>query len=64
MLLLMLIVCQVLDGRSNYLEGALLCASYVIIAVAAAFYPNEDDQSNLGGNAEAVSRMVRSLAGV
>lgn len=39
----------VLDGRSNYLEGALLCAAYVIIAVAAFFYPESQDQSNLGG---------------
>lgn len=29
-----------LDGRSNYLEGALLIAAYVIIAVAAFFYPS------------------------
>lgn len=28
-----------IDGRSNYLEGALLIAAYVIIAVAAYFYP-------------------------
>lgn len=56
----------VLDGRSNYLEGALLIASYVIIAVAAFFYPNVDDQSNLGGNAEADNklRLVRGLLGV
>ncbi|TVY39848.1 Vacuolar calcium ion transporter [Lachnellula occidentalis] len=53
----------VLDGRSNYLEGALLCAAYVIIAVAAFFYPNENEQSNLGGNAEASSKMIRSLVG-
>lgn len=35
----------VLDGRSNYLEGSLLCAAYVIIAVAAFFYPNCDASS-------------------
>lgn len=29
-----------IDGRSNYLEGALLIAAYVIIALAAFFYPN------------------------
>ncbi|TVY18976.1 Vacuolar calcium ion transporter [Lachnellula arida] len=51
----------VLDGRSNYLEGALLCAAYVIIAVAAFFYPNESEQSNLGGNPNASSKMIRSL---
>lgn len=43
----------VLDGRSNYLEGALLCAAYVIIAVAAFFYPVLKDQSLLGGNTAA-----------
>lgn len=31
-----------IDGRSNYLEGALLIAAYVIIAVAAFFYPKCD----------------------
>ena len=40
----------VLDGRSNYLEGALLIAAYVIIAVAAFFYPDSDSQSQLGGS--------------
>lgn len=40
----------VLDGRSNYLEGALLCASYVIIATAAFFYPDADAQSQIGGS--------------
>ena len=28
-----------IDGRSNYLEGALLMAAYIIIAVSAFFYP-------------------------
>lgn len=52
----------VLDGRSNYLEGALLCASYVIIAVAAFFYPkNVEDQSTLGGNPDATGKMIRDL---
>ncbi|RFU34793.1 hypothetical protein B7463_g1586, partial [Scytalidium lignicola] len=51
----------VLDGRSNYLEGSLLCAAYVIIAVAAFFYPSLDDQSNLGGNADAVKRGLEWL---
>ncbi|KAI9805978.1 MAG: hypothetical protein M1825_000592 [Sarcosagium campestre] len=40
----------VLDGRSNYLEGALLCAAYVIIAVAAFFYPDSSQQSSIGGS--------------
>lgn len=39
----------VLDGRSNYLEGALLMAAYIIIAVAAFFYPSADQQSQYGG---------------
>jgi len=51
----------VLDGRSNYLEGALLCAAYVIIAVAAFFYPQVADQSNLGGNEDATSKAIRSI---
>jgi Ca2+:H+ antiporter len=51
----------VLDGRSNYLEGALLCAAYVIIAVAAFFYPEVGDQSVLGGNPDATSKMIRAL---
>ncbi|QSZ37598.1 hypothetical protein DSL72_008697 [Monilinia vaccinii-corymbosi] len=54
----------VLDGRSNYLEGALLCAAYVIIAVAAFFYPNQEDQSNLGGNSDAAKMMVRGIMGI
>ncbi|KAG5990208.1 hypothetical protein E4U43_004338 [Claviceps pusilla] len=33
----------VLDGRSNYLEGALLCAVYIIIAVVAFFFPDSGD---------------------
>ena len=39
----------VLDGRSNYLEGALLIAAYVIIAVAAFFYPDGVEQSTISG---------------
>lgn len=54
----------VLDGRSNYLEGALLCAAYVIIAVAAFFYPDVSEQSNLGGNAQATRKMIRALFSV
>jgi Ca2+:H+ antiporter len=38
----------VLDGRSNYLEGALLVATYVIIGLVAFFYPNGADTSALG----------------
>ena len=36
----------VLDGRSNYLEGALLCAVYVIIAILAFYYPDNNDASD------------------
>ncbi|KAF2860349.1 calcium/proton exchanger, partial [Piedraia hortae CBS 480.64] len=39
----------VLDGRSNYLEGSLLIASYIIIAVGVYFYPTEDKESQFGG---------------
>ncbi|THC96086.1 hypothetical protein EYZ11_004459 [Aspergillus tanneri] len=38
----------VLDGRSNYLEGALLIAAYVIIGVGAFFYPATDKSSDVG----------------
>ena len=50
----------VLDGRSNYLEGALLIAAYVIIALAAFFYPDSNEQSTIGG-ADSVSRLLRVL---
>lgn len=50
----------VLDGRSNYLEGALLIAAYVIIALAAFFYPDSDEQSTVGG-ADAVKNLLRML---
>lgn len=39
----------VLDGRSNYLEGALLCATYAIIGLVAFYYPNAEDASDWGG---------------
>lgn len=39
----------ILDGRSNYLEGALLVAAYVIIALVAFFYPDTNAQSSIGG---------------
>lgn len=47
----------VLDGRSNYLEGALLIAAYVIIALAAFFYPDSSQQSTLGGAENAVKML-------
>lgn len=42
----------VLDGRSNYLEGSLLCAAYVIIALAAFFYPDSDEANSIGGGSD------------
>ncbi|KAK0748417.1 Sodium/calcium exchanger protein-domain-containing protein, partial [Apiosordaria backusii] len=44
----------VLDGRSNYLEGALLVAGYVMIAVAAFFYPDVAAANLLGGGLDEV----------
>ncbi|KAF1843209.1 vacuolar calcium ion transporter /H(+) exchanger [Cucurbitaria berberidis CBS 394.84] len=40
----------VLDGRSNYLEGSLLIAAYVIIALSSFFYPDGCEASAIGGN--------------
>lgn len=51
----------VLDGRSNYLEGSLLIAAYVIIALGAFYYPDSNAQSALGGgvgNDDPVRRMM------
>ncbi|KAK7185026.1 hypothetical protein DPSP01_002854 [Paraphaeosphaeria sporulosa] len=42
----------VLDGRSNYMEGSLLIAAYVIIALASFFYPDGCDASQIGGSAD------------
>ena len=50
----------VLDGRSNYLEGALLIAAYVIIALAAFFFPDSDQQSIIGGG-NPLQRLLRML---
>jgi Ca2+:H+ antiporter len=50
----------ILDGRSNYLEGALLMAAYVIIAVAAFYYPDQAEQSEIGGSG--AGSMARLLA--
>ncbi|GAD99633.1 membrane bound cation transporter, putative [Paecilomyces variotii No. 5] len=44
-----------LDGRSNYLEGALLIAAYVIIAVAAFFYPSCENLSTASGPRDALN---------
>ncbi|OJD39967.1 membrane bound cation transporter [Diplodia corticola] len=40
----------ILDGRSNYLEGSLLIAAYVIIALASFFYPDGCEASQIGGS--------------
>lgn len=45
-----------IDGRSNYLEGALLIAVYFIIALAAFFYPSCENLSKAGGLAEGACR--------
>ena len=57
----------VLDGRSNYLEGSLLISAYVIIAVAAFYYPSTDEQSVIGGGPndgpETAAAMLRFFRG-
>jgi Ca2+:H+ antiporter len=53
----------VLDGRSNYLEGALLCSAYVIIAVAAFFFPNGDSANSLGGGEDGNNATVAIVTG-
>jgi Ca2+:H+ antiporter len=45
-----------IDGRSNYLEGALLIAAYIIIALAAFFYPSCENLSEAGGLADGACR--------
>ncbi|KAJ5960687.1 Sodium/calcium exchanger membrane region [Penicillium vulpinum] len=40
----------VLDGRSNYLEGVLLVAAYIIIALSAFFYPDPKQSSVIAGS--------------
>lgn len=50
----------ILDGKTNYLEGALLIAAYVIIALAAFFYPDSSQQSMVGG-AEDKMKLLRMV---
>lgn len=52
------IVCFLcLDGRSNYLEGALLCAVYIILAVGAYFFPDSEGQNSfVGGTGDGGAR--------
>ncbi|KAK2801850.1 hypothetical protein FQN50_007595 [Emmonsiellopsis sp. PD_5] len=45
----------VLDGRTNYLEGALLIAAYIIIAVAAFFFPSCENLSPSSGPRDGTS---------
>ncbi|KAF2634827.1 calcium/proton exchanger [Massarina eburnea CBS 473.64] len=54
----------VLDGRSNYLEGSLLIAAYIIIALASFFYPDGCDASKIGGSEEAKCGTSTSVAEV
>jgi Ca2+:H+ antiporter len=37
-----------MDGKSNWLEGAMLLGAYAIIAVAFFYYPDEDSPSSGG----------------
>jgi Ca2+:H+ antiporter len=59
----------VLDGRSNYLEGSLLIAAYVIIALASFFYPEGCEASAIGGReditcaANTAAKMIRMIKG-
>lgn len=46
------------DQKSNYLEGALCVLVYIIIAVAAFYYPNPLEGENGAAAAEVVERMV------
>lgn len=65
----------VLDGRSNYLEGSLLIAAYVIIALSSFFYPDGCDASQIGGSeatcpgataavAHEAAKLVKRLVGM
>ncbi|KKZ65871.1 Ca2+:H+ antiporter [[Emmonsia] crescens] len=52
----------VLDGRANYLEGALLISAYVITTLVAFFYPSCENLSSASGapDAELVKKMLAS----
>lgn len=48
-----------LDGRSNYLGGALLCGSYVIIGVGAYFFPDSEGQNAfVGGTSDGTGKLL------
>ncbi|KAF2449737.1 hypothetical protein P171DRAFT_379896 [Karstenula rhodostoma CBS 690.94] len=53
----------VLDGRSNYMEGSLLIAAYVIIALASFFYPDGCDASQIGGSADTCNGATEAAVG-
>jgi len=47
-----------LDGRSNYLEGTLLCAAYIIIALGAYFFPDSEGQNSFVGGTSGGAKML------
>ncbi|KAG4414731.1 hypothetical protein IFR04_012118 [Cadophora malorum] len=52
------------DGKSNYLEGALCVLVYMIIAVAAWYYPNPATGESASGSAEVETAHKRMLVGM
>ncbi|RAL61877.1 hypothetical protein DID88_002940 [Monilinia fructigena] len=49
------------DQKSNYLEGALCVIVYIIIAVAAFFYPNPEETHVAGEATDAAVEVLRAL---
>ncbi|ORY82447.1 calcium/proton exchanger [Protomyces lactucae-debilis] len=45
LLSVMIVTYMVIDGRSNWLEGVLLMAAYVLFAIAAALYPSASGEA-------------------
>ncbi|KAH7027914.1 Ca2+ transporter [Microdochium trichocladiopsis] len=56
----LVVIYTVMDGKSNYLEGAMLMALYIIIALAFFVTPSEDFDNE---NATLLSHAVRSIFG-
>ncbi|KAK0108799.1 hypothetical protein ONS96_002643 [Cadophora gregata f. sp. sojae] len=52
------------DGKSNYLEGALCVLVYMIIAVAAFYYPNPKEGESASGSEEVETAHKRMLVGM
>ncbi|KAJ2225691.1 hypothetical protein GGF40_000831 [Coemansia sp. RSA 1286] len=55
----------IMNGRSNWLKGAMLLSSYFIVALAFFLYPNEKEESAgaaTGTNAEEAARSLSSTA--